>query len=127
MESEGQLTIEVIDTGIGIMKDNMCKLFKPFASADGWHHKVFGGTGLGLWISGEIIKLMGGSIIVNSEGFEKGSTFTIKIPITYYVDPKKHENYNPHKATSSTSRIRKLTDHTQNLRGVLIIIVSENP
>ena len=66
LSSEGVIIIEVADTGIGIEHDKIDNLFKPFSTACEEHHRNFGGTGLGLWISKVIIELMGGHINCNS-------------------------------------------------------------
>jgi len=60
------LTVEVRDSGIGIEQEHIKNLFKPFSCATADHHKTFGGTGLGLWISKVIVELMGGTIRVTS-------------------------------------------------------------
>lgn len=77
---KGTIIIEVHDTGIGIEQENIDKLFKPFSSASDEHHKQFGGTGLGLWISKVIVELMGGKVTVRSE-IGQGSCFSFQLPI----------------------------------------------
>ncbi len=72
--SKGTLIIEVQDTGIGIEANKIDNLFKPFSSASDDHHKNFGGTGLGLWISKVIVEIMGGKILCRSE-INAGSVF----------------------------------------------------
>ncbi len=61
------ICIEVVDTGIGIPKNAIPRLFNPFEQADGTHSRRFGGTGLGLSICRQIVELMGGTIGVRSE------------------------------------------------------------
>jgi len=68
------LLFEVKDTGIGIPKNRMDRLFKPFSQVDTSTTRKYGGTGLGLTISKQITELMGGEIGVESEE-GKGSTF----------------------------------------------------
>ncbi len=74
-----KLEIEVRDTGIGIRKEDIARLFNPFEQADDSTSRRFGGTGLGLSITHQLIRLMGGDIEVRSE-LGAGSRFIIRIP-----------------------------------------------
>ena len=67
------------DTGIGIKKQDMGKLFQSFQQVDSKRNRNIEGTGLGLAISQQLLKLMNGSISVESE-YEKGSTFYVELP-----------------------------------------------
>ncbi len=73
-----QLTVEVIDTGVGIPADKFGDIFDPFVQADTSVTRQFGGTGLGLTISRRIAQALGGGLAVASE-VGKGSTFTVTI------------------------------------------------
>jgi signal transduction histidine kinase/response regulator RpfG family c-di-GMP phosphodiesterase len=82
---QGILKIQIIDTGIGINKENIKKLFKPFAQEDSSISQNFGGTGLGLWISKNIAQLMGGDIRIESR-VKSGTNFIIAIPMSLPKD-----------------------------------------
>lgn len=68
----------VEDTGIGIHKDNLDKIFESFTQADAKTTRKFGGTGLGLTIADSILRMMGSSLHVESE-LNKGSSFWFEL------------------------------------------------
>lgn len=74
-----ELTFEVKDTGIGIRKEDMPKLFKSYIRLDKNKNHYKEGTGLGLAICRQLVDLMGGSLNVESQ-YGVGSTFSFKIP-----------------------------------------------
>ena len=80
-EREGNeiLRVDVSDTGIGIAPENFDLIFERFKQADSSVSRKYGGTGLGLPISKNLAKLMGGDIILTSQP-GKGSTFSLLIP-----------------------------------------------
>ncbi|MBK9292789.1 MAG: response regulator [Bacteroidetes bacterium] len=77
---EEQVSIEfaVEDTGIGIPKEKLSRLFQSFTQVDTSTTRTHGGTGLGLTISQRLVNMMGGNITVQSE-FGKGSIFSFKL------------------------------------------------
>jgi len=76
------LRFEVSDTGIGMSKEQIGRLFNAFIQADSSTSNKYGGTGLGLAISKSIVEMMGGSIWVESEP-GKGSTFYFEVRLGY--------------------------------------------
>jgi signal transduction histidine kinase/CheY-like chemotaxis protein len=78
---EDTIVIAIIDTGIGISKDAINKVFKPFTQANNQIETLYGGTGLGLSICNRLIQLLNGKIVLESEQ-NVGSSFKIVLPIT---------------------------------------------
>ncbi|QSZ41909.1 PAS domain S-box protein [Sulfurimonas aquatica] len=79
-EKDRLLYVSVLDTGIGIAKENQIKVFDAFSQEDVSTTRKFGGTGLGLTISSRLIELMGGELKLESEQ-NNGSKFYFEIPI----------------------------------------------
>ncbi|HPV03664.1 MAG TPA: response regulator [Myxococcota bacterium] len=73
------LQFDIIDTGIGMTREQIADLFMPFSQLDGSTTREFGGTGLGLALCRKLVALMKGTISVESEPGE-GSTFSVRIP-----------------------------------------------
>jgi signal transduction histidine kinase/CheY-like chemotaxis protein/HPt (histidine-containing phosphotransfer) domain-containing protein len=73
------LTLKVSDTGIGIRKEDMRRLFSEYSQLDTKANRKIEGTGLGLSITRKLLDLMGGTIKVESE-YGKGSVFTVQAP-----------------------------------------------
>ena len=69
----------VNDTGIGIKPESLNHLFEAFRQVDGSARRVYEGTGLGLYLSKQLSKMLGGIITVESE-FGSGSRFTLILP-----------------------------------------------
>ena len=76
---DGQVRFEVRDSGIGMTKEQLGRLFEAFAQAEASTSKKYGGTGLGLVITRRFCQLLGGQVTVTSEP-GKGSVFTVELP-----------------------------------------------
>jgi len=80
-EEEVWIQFEVIDTGMGIDKDKVDKIFDAFVQEDSTVRRRFGGTGLGLSISKDLVSLLGGILAVESQK-NLGSRFYFTLPLT---------------------------------------------
>jgi len=83
-----EVTFTVTDTGIGIPDDKKPLIFRPFSQVDNSHSRRYGGTGLGLVISKEIVDRMGGTITLDSKE-DIGCSFTVTVP---FRDPEPAPN-----------------------------------
>ena len=74
------LQLVVTDSGIGISRDQVAKIFEPFFQVDSSSTRAFGGTGLGLTLAKAYVEAHGGRIWVDTTPGQ-GSTFTVSFPI----------------------------------------------
>lgn len=76
-----ELEISVVDTGIGIRKEDVEKIFEPFSQLESSLSRKYPGTGLGLSLTRSLVEMHGGRIWVESDGPGKGSSFRFTLPI----------------------------------------------
>jgi signal transduction histidine kinase/CheY-like chemotaxis protein len=128
-ESEpGSLRFAVADTGIGIPKDRLGRIFESFSQADSSTTRKYGGTGLGLNISKRIVERMGGRIWVESN-IGEGSTFlfTANFPLG---EPPELQPASPISSTltSSTNSLRVLlVDDSEDNRFLFLSYLKNTP
>jgi PAS domain S-box-containing protein len=78
---DSHIEISVSDTGIGIPAEFLPQLFGRFAQRDSTPNRSYGGLGLGLAISKQLVELHGGSIDARSPGEGRGATFSVRMPL----------------------------------------------
>jgi PAS domain S-box-containing protein len=80
------LAIAVSDTGIGISRAMLPRVFELFAQAEAPTQRTHGGLGIGLALAQRMAEMHGGKISAHSDGLGQGSTFVIKIPLHEHVE-----------------------------------------
>ncbi|MFL1465412.1 ATP-binding protein [Marinobacter sp. HN1S83] len=80
----GNLRIDVMDTGIGMSKEGLHRIFSPFSQADTDTTRLYGGTGLGLTLCRQLVERMHGQIMVDSE-IGHGTHFTVTLPLPVFT------------------------------------------
>lgn len=117
-----RLACEVRDTGIGIPPDKQDKIFEKFSQADTSTTRRFGGTGLGLTITKQLVEMMGGKIGITSEE-GNGSVFWIDVPFILtnaqhvkrsQTAKKDHEKYLVDTVPAHSARILLAEDNEVN-------------
>jgi CheY-like chemotaxis protein len=120
---QGELVLAVADTGIGMTREQLARVFETFEQADGSITRNFGGTGLGLAIARRLAGLMGGRILVESTP-GSGSRFELRLP------------YRPAPADSIDASVVELpagaapalaAGAPRNLAGLRVLVVEDNP
>ena len=119
-EKTALMTAKVKDTGIGIRKENLDKIFDKFKRFDEKRNSKIEGTGLGMNITGQLLKLMNGEIFINST-YGVGSEFIIRVPQTI-VDATPMGAYSYKKQIGAGKKVRE-TFTAPNAR---ILVVDDN-
>lgn len=77
-----RIRIVVSDTGIGIAADKLARIFEPFQQGEESMTRRYGGLGLGLSVAKGLVDAHGGTIVAESEGVNRGTTFTVEMSTT---------------------------------------------
>jgi signal transduction histidine kinase/CheY-like chemotaxis protein len=79
---EGQAVVEVVDSGVGLPREMLPRVFDLFAQADRTLDRSQGGLGIGLTVARKLAEMHGGTVFAASEGPGHGSTFTLRLPLS---------------------------------------------
>jgi PAS domain S-box-containing protein len=85
----GEVVVEVTDNGIGIAPEFLPRIFDLFAQAERGLDRSQGGLGVGLTVCKQMIEMHGGSVSANSPGWDRGATFTFRLPLAERPMPAK--------------------------------------
>jgi PAS domain S-box-containing protein len=118
-ETNRMIEFKVVDTGSGIGADRLESIFKPFTQADSTITRNYGGTGLGLTITQEIVKALGGNIDVEST-IGKGTVFTVQIPVGSLDGVDMIDNPEEEMAFSKSKTSDKILDEIKLIGKVLL-------
>ncbi len=121
-DEDVSLIIEIIDTGMGIPDEKLETIFEPFSQADSSITRNFGGTGLGLTISRNLMEAMGGSLCVSST-VGVGSTFALTLPVGKASEIEYREEYQSESIRAS--RTIKVKESVQNRLDGHILLVDD--
>ena len=106
----------VTDTGIGVPKEKLSTIFESFGQADASVTRKYGGTGLGLTIVKQLVKLQQGSISVKSKE-DEGSAFTVIIP--YQIGK-------PGDIADTSAQAKKSDSYRDSLKNLSVLLVEDN-
>jgi signal transduction histidine kinase len=87
---DGAVVLDVEDSGIGIPEDSLPHIFEPFWQVEQGSTRRFGGSGLGLGVVRELVRLLDGDVAVRSEA-GRGTTFTVRLPAGFTPRPDRAE------------------------------------
>lgn len=117
---DGLIVVQVVDSGIGIAPDDLQRIFDPYRQADATVGNAVGGTGLGLTISREISRAMGGDITCTSR-VGHGSTFEFTVPLPTVAAPAQAEVPPPVPAWEASRPMLYDDEQPVRLRGHVLL------
>ena len=126
-QSGNHVEISVADTGIGIDADFLPYVFDRFRQGDSTSTRRYGGTGLGLAIVRHIVELHGGTVSVSSQGKGRGSTFTVRIPLTGAESTERLPERKLETETKPLARAAAAGQPQPRLQGVRVLAVEDDP
>ena len=122
-EESDHVQFEVVDTGIGISRDDLKDLFSRFSQVDDQKNREFEGTGLGLTISRNLVELMGGTLSVESQP-GVGSRFIVQLPLERTEPSVKRIQNRTEALASNSHRVLVVDDNPVNRKLATAFLIS---
>ncbi|HEY0462137.1 MAG TPA: ATP-binding protein [Pyrinomonadaceae bacterium] len=114
-----EVEIEFRDSGVGIEPEFLPHIFERFSQADSTYTRKVGGLGLGLAIVRHLVELHGGSVSVTSEGANRGTSFTVKLPV--WSDERAAVN-----ANGNSKSAAQAPKNNEPPPGIRLLLVEDN-
>ena len=124
-DSEGNIEIALTDSGIGMTRETISRLFQPFEQGDRARSSRYGGLGLGMAISSALVELLEGTLSAQSEGVGRGSKFVVRFRTVEPVEKARTEVKTP-APTGDKTRILLVEDHADTAHALTRLLRSRN-
>jgi signal transduction histidine kinase/ActR/RegA family two-component response regulator len=125
--TQGLLLVDVVDTGIGVTKEQERRLFMAFGQAESSTARLYGGTGLGLTISRKLAGLLGGSLALHATG-PNGSTFRLTVATGSLAQDIEYVSQTTAEAAIGLgTKAPALTAAATDLSGLRILLAEDGP
>jgi PAS domain S-box-containing protein len=119
---DGKLNTIISDSGIGMTRETISRLFRPFEQADSTRSSRYGGLGLGMAISSALVELLDGTLVAQSAGLGRGSMFTVTFGTT---DPVGQDHSNEVVApVRGKMKVLLIEDHADTARALTRLLES---
>ena len=118
-EPAGQIRVQITDSGMGIERGLLPRVFEPFEQGGQQINRNYGGLGMGMTICHALVEAHGGSITVVSDGSGKGATFTVGLPLSRCpaeIAPAASHRTQSESAAAGPLRILLVEDHVDTAR-----------
>jgi PAS domain S-box-containing protein len=120
--SSDDVIVRVIDSGAGIAHEMLSEIFDLFAQANRMLDRAQGGLGIGLSLVRMLVEMHDGTVVADSEGLGKGSTFTVRLPIHPLASGHSSETNAEDSRTASTRRILVVDDNVDGAETLAMML-----
>jgi PAS domain S-box-containing protein len=123
--TDSGIVIAVRDTGVGIAREHLPRIFERFWQVDGSTTRAHGGLGLGLAIVRHLVELHGGTVAATSDGPDQGTAFTVKLPIHAVNTTRSDQSRLSAELKEDSHLVRPRPGVT--LEGVRVLVIDDEP